>query len=164
MQTKIAANHRRRSTFSCRKNFAANALPINVSEALAGAASETSTCDSVSSNVKKLSAIQSTPSRNIGLETTAVIATDKIVAQVNKGPAVCPFMRSAPEYLQSTDQCPLLDAARARSAMAHSLQTPPHKQSEQCRASDRSRFARAARNVRAAQPQHTQMPSREEQT
>ena len=38
--TNAAEIHLRRSTFSCRKNFAANALPMYVMAALAGAASE----------------------------------------------------------------------------------------------------------------------------
>src|ERR1039458_5118978 len=70
-QTKMAANQRRRSTFSLRNSLAAKALPRKVREALAGAASESSTLDRVKSSEKKLSAMDSTPSRNMGLETTA---------------------------------------------------------------------------------------------
>src|ERR1017187_603739 len=70
-QTNSAASQRRRSTFSLRNSFAAKAFPRNVSDALAGAASETSTFDSVKSRAKKLNAIDSKPNRNIGLETTA---------------------------------------------------------------------------------------------
>src|ERR1035437_3898871 len=70
-QTKMAANQRRRSTFSLRNSLAAKALPRKVRDALAGAASESSTLDSVKSSEKKLSAMDSTPSRNMGLEMTA---------------------------------------------------------------------------------------------
>ena len=44
--TKAAAAQRRRSTFSCRRNFAAAAFVTNVSEAEAGATRLTSACES----------------------------------------------------------------------------------------------------------------------
>jgi hypothetical protein len=47
---------------------------MKVSAALAGAASETSTTLRVKSRAKKLSAIEQTPSRNMGLPVTALIA------------------------------------------------------------------------------------------
>ena len=54
--------------------MAAKAFPIKVSEALAGAASETSMCERVKRRVKNESAIERTPRRNMGDEMTARIA------------------------------------------------------------------------------------------
>ena len=94
MQTKMAAIQRRRSTFSLRKNLAAAALPMKVNEALAGAASETSTLLRVKRRVKKLSAMERTPTRNMLLPVTALMAPR--MPERARMPSRSPMRRMAP--------------------------------------------------------------------
>src|SRR3954452_20876517 len=72
--TNTAAIQRRRSTFSCRKNRAASAFVTNVSEAAAGATSDTSPHDSATSNEKNDTAMHATPSRKHTFDSTTRIA------------------------------------------------------------------------------------------
>jgi len=53
-------------TFSFRKSLAAKALPRKVSDALAGAASESSTFDRVKSSEKKLAAMDTRRTETLG--------------------------------------------------------------------------------------------------
>src|SRR6516162_8488001 len=66
----MAAIHRRRSTFSCRKIFAAKAFPINVSEDAAGATRLTSPQDSANKRLKNATAIEVMPIKKFGFEST----------------------------------------------------------------------------------------------
>src|ERR1700748_3022405 len=70
-QTNTAANHRRRSTFSCSTHFAATALLTKVSDPAAGAIRLTSAWLRENNNEKKLRAIKATPPRNRPSLTTA---------------------------------------------------------------------------------------------
>src|ERR1700744_3855685 len=76
-QTKTAANHRRRSTFSCNSHLAATALVTNVSEPAAGAIRLTSARLKEKSREKKLSAMQATPAKKRFSRRTAEIAPRK---------------------------------------------------------------------------------------
>src|SRR5579863_130891 len=66
--TSAAAIHRRRSTFSCRKILAANALPIKVSDAAAGATRLTSPHDNENSRLKNATAIAATPRKKFAFD------------------------------------------------------------------------------------------------
>src|SRR5580692_8703139 len=66
--TSTAAIQRRRSTFSCRKIFAANAFPMKVNDAAAGATRLTSPHDKENSSPKNAAAIPATPKKNVGVE------------------------------------------------------------------------------------------------
>ena len=76
--TSMAAIHRRRSTFSCRKIFAANALPMNVSDAAAGATKLTSPHDSANSRLKKATAIASHAQKKIRIAQRCATPQSKI--------------------------------------------------------------------------------------
>src|SRR5580704_98790 len=73
-QTKSAAIQRRLSTFSLRKNFAAAAVVMKVSEAVAGAMRLRSAPERAKRREKKLRAMQVIPRRNMQLERTALMA------------------------------------------------------------------------------------------
>src|SRR6266576_900282 len=70
LATNTTAIHRLRSTLSCRKIFAANAFPINVSEAAAGATRLTSPHDKANSRLKKATAIAVTPRKKLEFDST----------------------------------------------------------------------------------------------
>src|SRR5712691_1373313 len=65
--TKLAAIHRRRSTRSCKKIFAATAFAINVREAAAGATRLTSPQESANNRLKKAAAMLATAKKKLGL-------------------------------------------------------------------------------------------------
>src|SRR5580693_10369226 len=75
--TSDAAIHRRRSTRSCKKIFAATALPIKVREAAAGATRLTSPQESANSKLKKATAMAVTPSRKLGFPSVREITVPR---------------------------------------------------------------------------------------
>src|SRR5450631_575853 len=86
---------RRRSSGSCRKNFAATALLTNVRDADAGATRLTLALLTANSSEKKLSAMQITPTTKRTLPTTARIAP------------------SRPDFAFTTSRSPILRMAEA---------------------------------------------------